>query len=182
MKTSKYLFHLLFSLLVVAAFSMNGCSDDDDDDMDKPQENKVEMQMATLSGTEEVPANSSSGTGTIMGSYNKDTKVLSYTLTFSGLTSATTMAHFHKGAVGVSGPPVVNISETTFSSPITKEVVLTDAQAADLMAGLWYVNVHTTTYPGGEIRAQIKMAGSTGTTTGNAGSTTSTTTGGTTGY
>ncbi|WP_066504323.1 CHRD domain-containing protein [Rufibacter sp. DG15C] len=179
MKTSKYVFHLVFSLMIVGAFSINACSDDDDDDDDDmPQQNKVEMRMATLSGRQEVPANSSPGTGTITGSYNKDTNVLDYTLTFSGLTSATTMAHFHKGAVGVSGPPVVNISETAFTSPVTKQAVLTDAQEADLLAGLWYVNVHTTTYPGGEIRAQITMAGATA-TTGSAGSTT---TGTTTGY
>jgi hypothetical protein len=179
MKTSKYVFHVVFSLMILGAFSMNACSDDDDDDDDMPKENKVEMQMATLSGSQEVPANASAGTGTIMGSYNKDTNVLDYTLTFSGLTSATTMAHFHKGAVGVSGPPVVNISETTFTSPVTKQVTLTDAQEADLFAGLWYVNVHTTTYPGGEIRAQITMSGASATTSGSAGSTT---TGTTTGY
>ena len=159
MKTSKYVFHLLFSLLLLSAFSINACSDDDDDDDDMPQENKVEMQMATLTGAQEVPANSSTGTGTIMGSYNKDTNVLSYTLTYSGLSSATTMAHFHKGAVGTSGPPVITISETSFSSPLAKEVVLTNDQEIDLFAGLWYVNVHTTTYPGGEIRAQIRMVG-----------------------
>ena len=41
------------------------------------------------------------------------------------------------------------------ASPIKGEATLTDAQAADLLAGRWYVNVHTRAHPGGEIRGQV---------------------------
>ncbi|MDB5871314.1 MAG: hypothetical protein JWQ07_756, partial [Ramlibacter sp.] len=40
--------------------------------------------------------------------------------------------------------------------PIQGETVVTPAQAADLMAGLWYVNIHSTQFPGGEIRGQLR--------------------------
>jgi hypothetical protein len=41
------------------------------------------------------------------------------------------------------------------SSPFTGEATLTAAQVNDLMAGKWYVNLHTAAYPGGEIRGQV---------------------------
>jgi hypothetical protein len=40
-------------------------------------------------------------------------------------------------------------------SPFKGSATLTDAQAADLMAGLWYVNNHTEAYKGGELRGQL---------------------------
>ena len=41
------------------------------------------------------------------------------------------------------------------SSPIKGKATLTPAQVADLMAGRYYVNLHTAKNPGGEIRAQL---------------------------
>ena len=40
-------------------------------------------------------------------------------------------------------------------SPLQGSATLTDAQAADLMAGRWYVNIHTAANPNGEIRGQL---------------------------
>ena len=41
------------------------------------------------------------------------------------------------------------------TSPIKGEATLTDAQAADLVAGKYYINIHTAANPGGEIRGQV---------------------------
>ena len=41
------------------------------------------------------------------------------------------------------------------TSPARGKATLTDAQAADLMAGRWYVNIHTAANKGGEIRGQV---------------------------
>lgn len=115
----------------------------------------------TYSGSQEVPVNSSTATGTITGVYNDFTNTIFYTISFSGLSSNSTAAHFHgPAAIGVNGG--VMIAHAGFPSGVTSGVyfksdVLTDAQEADLFAGLVYSNIHTTNFPGGEIRTQIVL-------------------------
>jgi hypothetical protein len=113
---------------------------------------------ATLVGSSEVPPNSSTGTGTISVTYDTTTKALTWQGNFSGLTGPATAAHFHGPAdpgknAGVAVP--ISKKDTPFTSPFEGSATLTDAQAADLMAGRWYVNVHTATNPGGELRGQL---------------------------
>ena len=140
---------LLFGLLL----PLSSCDDDDDKDMD-PILNVVEFDDIAITGDQEVPANESEATGTFSGTFNKDTNILSYTITHQGITP--TNMHFHKGEPGVSGGVEVPIGSAPFTSPIQGETpVLTDAQEADLLAGLWYVNIHSAELPGGEIRGQV---------------------------
>jgi hypothetical protein len=81
--------------------------------------------------------------------------MLTWTVTYEGLTGPATAAHFHgPAAAGANAPPVVPI-KGNLASPITGSATLTDAQAADLSAGNWYFNVHTAKYPDGEIRGQL---------------------------
>lgn len=110
---------------------------------------------ADLSGQSEVPPTQTSGNGKAEVTYDPSSKKLSWTVTFSGLSGPATMAHFHGPAepgknAGVAVPIGNNIS-----SPATGSATLTDAQAADLMGGRWYVNVHTAANPAGEIRGQV---------------------------
>ena len=107
-----------------------------------------------LTGAQEVPAVSSSGTGMAEATLNKDTNVLTWKVSFSGLTGPATAGHFHgPAAVGANAGVVVPFSGT--SSPMEGQATLTPAQVADLMAGKWYANVHTATNKGGEIRGQM---------------------------
>jgi hypothetical protein len=109
---------------------------------------------AMLTGAEETPPNDSAGTGTANVTWNSDTKGLSWSLEFSGLTGPATAAHFHGPAdPGAKAGPVVPI--TDLESPSEGTATLTDAQAADLAAGKWYVNIHTEKFPDGEIRGQV---------------------------
>ena len=94
------------------------------------------------------------GRGTLDGSYNKDTHKLVYTVTYEGLSGPATAAHFHGPANAGQNAGVV-VPFASAASPIKGEATLTDAQAADLLAGRWYVNVHTRAHPGGEIRGQV---------------------------
>jgi hypothetical protein len=110
---------------------------------------------AMLTGGEEVPPTDSAGTGSADITWNSDTKELSWTIEFSGLSGPATAAHFHGPAdPGANADPVVPIED--IESPSEGKATLTDEQAADLAAGKWYVNVHTAAHPGGEIRGQVK--------------------------
>jgi hypothetical protein len=115
----------------------------------------AEKMKATLDGKSEVPATTSAGTGTADIDYDAASKKLSWKLTYSGLSGPATMAHFHGPAeAGKNAGVAVPITNAT-SSPAEGSAVLTDAQAADLVAGKYYVNVHTAANPGGEIRGQV---------------------------
>ena len=110
---------------------------------------------ATLSGANERPtSNTTTGTGTATLVFNNDTKIFTITVTYSGLTGAATASHIHKADVTVAGPIIIGF--TSITSPIVyTSAALDAAMEADLKAGLWYVNVHTVLYPGGEIRGQL---------------------------
>jgi hypothetical protein len=106
----------------------------------------------SLSGENEVPASESAATGTFYGVYDQTTKELSYTIVYDGVMP--TAMHFHKAAAGENGEVVMAV-EGPFSSGMTGSVTVTEAQEADLLQGLWYLNVHSETHPGGEVRAQL---------------------------
>jgi len=87
-------------------------------------------------------------------SYDTATKKLSWEGTFSGLTGAPTAGHFHGPAdPGKNAGVVIPIMPK--ESPFKGSADLTDAQAADLLAGKWYVNIHTDAHKGGELRGQV---------------------------
>ena len=115
----------------------------------------AEKMKATLDAKSEVPANTSAGTGTADLDYDPASKKLSWKVTYSGLSGPVTAAHFHgPAAAGANAGVAVAIPNAT-SSPVEGSATLTDAQAADLMAGKYYVNIHTAANPGGEIRGQV---------------------------
>lgn len=113
---------------------------------------------ASLKASEEVPSNDSKGTGSVTASYDSASKTLTWKGTYSGLTGTATMAHFHgPGEPGKNAGVAVWIStkDTPMPSSFEGKATLTDAQAADLMGGRWYVNIHTAAHPAGEIRGQV---------------------------
>jgi hypothetical protein len=115
----------------------------------------AEKMKATLDGKTEVPANTTAGAGTADIDYDAPTKKLTWKLTYSGLTGPATAAHFHGPAEPGKIAGVAVAIPNFASSPVEGSATLTDAQAADLLAGKYYVNVHTAANPGGEIRGQV---------------------------
>ena len=150
MKTNrnlKMLKQIAFFVLVGILFTTSSCK------KDSTNTTTTITFLATLNGASETPVNSSMATGTATLTYNTITKIFYIEVNFSGITA--TAAHIHKGAVGVAGGV-----EFAFPSPVTSpiyytSVALTTAQEADLMANLYYVNIHSAAFPGGEIRGQL---------------------------
>ena len=109
---------------------------------------------ADLKGAEEVPPVTGPGKGSLTASYDTDSKRLAWKGDYSGLSGPVTAAHFHGPAeAGKNAGVAVPITPNT--SPFEGSATLTDAQASDLMAGRWYVNIHTDAHKAGEIRGQM---------------------------
>jgi hypothetical protein len=136
--------------LLAATVAFAGCGM-----MSKSGSSATEVS-ATLSGAAEVPPNNSAGTGTLTGSLDQSTNVLKWKITYSGLSGPATAAHFHGPASAGSNAGVV-LPFSSPANPIEGQATLTAPQAADLLAGKWYANVHTKDHPGGEIRGQVMV-------------------------
>lgn len=115
----------------------------------------AEKMKAALDAKSETPPNTSAGKGTADLDYDAATKKLSWKLTYSGLSGPATAAHFHGPAEPGKNAGVAVAIPNASKSPVEGSATLTDAQAADLEAGKYYINIHTAANPGGEIRGQV---------------------------
>jgi len=115
----------------------------------------ADKMKATLDGKAQVPPNASAGKGTAELDYDAASKKLSWKLIYSGLSGPATAAHFHGPAEAGKNAGVAVAIPNAASSPVSGNATLTDTQAADLMAGKYYINVHTAANPAGEIRGQV---------------------------
>jgi CHRD domain-containing protein len=129
----------------------------------------MSLFTASLSSAQVVPPNVSPATG--MGSVLLDDVASTITVneTFSGLSGPATISHIHgPAAPGVNAPAEFLLSGVpAATSGIVPQQVLsiTVAQIADLVAGLFYIDIHTAIFPGGEIRGQLVLATATPTGT-----------------
>lgn len=117
------------------------------------------LLTASLDGAQEVPPVATPGTGTASISYDTVSNLLSWTGSFSGLVGTTSAAHFHGAAApGVSAGVRLGITiplGVTAGSFGPSSATISEAFEAELLAGLWYLNIHTSFRPGGEIRGQV---------------------------
>lgn len=123
----------------------------------------VLTKTLTLTGGEEVPANDTKGTGTANLTYDKNKKMLTYTLSWQGLTGDATMAHIHgTAAKGSNAGPRRDLTGMLQKAPSGSfsDSVMVDGNEIkedSLLLGFYYFNIHTKAHPGGEIRAQIEF-------------------------
>ena len=142
-----------------------------------------------LTGYEEVPSVSTTGTGEFNARISNDGSRIDWTLSYENLEGAIQQAHIHFGQKGVNGgisvflctnlgngpagtqpcpAPPATISGTILAADVSPNIPATAAARTQgintgeideliraMRAGATYVNVHTTTWPGGEIRSQI---------------------------
>ncbi|HXF89207.1 MAG TPA: CHRD domain-containing protein [Xanthobacteraceae bacterium] len=113
---------------------------------------------AELRGSNQVPPNKSTGTGSLTLTYDPAGRKLSWKGSYSGLTGPVTAAHFHGPALeGRNAGIALLISAGALPPAFEGSTILSPAQAADLLAGRWYINLHTAAHPAGEIRGQVRQ-------------------------
>jgi hypothetical protein len=123
------------------------------------------VATATLSGANVVPSNGSTGTGSATVTLDPTETSINVIVTFSGLTATTTAAHIH-GPAPAGTNAVVVFTFAGFPAGVTSgtfaqtSIPITAAQVVDLKAGLYYIDIHTTNFPGGEVRGQLAFVAS----------------------
>lgn len=155
---------LAFVGVFVLAAMVVGCNDDDETTDPTPVLPELKV-TTTLSGANEVPANTSTATGSVDGTLDQESRILSLNIMYNdSLSSDSTSSDsvftptawgIYKGSADSTGAVVINLG-TDFKTPFAFKDTLTEAQVADLKAGLYYVNIHTAQFPNGEIRGQLK--------------------------
>ncbi|WP_187147194.1 CHRD domain-containing protein [Thiobacillus denitrificans] len=109
--------------------------------------------VTMLDGAQAGTSSTATGSGTL--TYDDVSNVLDWNISFSGLLGAETISHFHGPAIpGVDAAPQITLS---LGSPKIGNAVLDATQEAQLLDQLWYVNVHSTVNPTGEIRGQLLL-------------------------
>jgi hypothetical protein len=134
-----------------------------------------EVFQADLSGANEVPARDTAATG-VCGFVVTGNRV-NFSITTEGLSSGVVGAHIHLAPAGANGPvrvPFINPNlagtntVTPFAAPNEGILIENSFGASDVTGGLSlddilnamrnggaYCNIHTSNFPGGEIRGQI---------------------------
>jgi hypothetical protein len=110
-----------------------------------------------MSGSQEVPPVTTTATGTITATLNGARDLLSYTVTWSGLSGSVTNSHFHTGLANQAGGVTegVTLSTTASSGSHSGTWAIPSTSVADLLAGKIYFNIHTAANSGGEIRGAL---------------------------
>jgi len=145
---SKFLSLILIS---IAFISITSCDKKDNDN------NGMYTVSGNSSGSQTVPPVTGTATGAIAGTYNANTNLLTYTISWTGLTAAASSSVFYMGSSGTNGTLVENTTITTSGSTGASvgTLTLSDAQETALLNGSMYYVVGTPTYTSGEIRGQI---------------------------
>lgn len=149
----------LLSAAIGSTLSIASCSKDDDGG--KTNTNELTSKNLAINTLQEVPMpTGSSATGTMEVTYNKTTKMLSYNLTWAGLSDSITASHIHGTAPrGIAAPvkipftlPRGSLSGSYSGTTMVDGVLIKEDS---LINGFYYVNIHTKKNPAGEIRGQI---------------------------
>lgn len=136
------------STAVLLAATLAGCG------AMRPSE-KIDIYEATMTGSQEVPPVTTAGSGMAEVQLNTQTNKLSWKVTYNGMSGPAVAGHIHGPAAPGQNAGVLVPFTNVAAQPVTGETTVTPQQIADLMAGRWYVNVHTRAHPGGEIRGQL---------------------------
>ena len=107
-----------------------------------------------LSGSQEVPAVTSMSMATAVVEIDEDLPAFSVSVDVSGLTDVTGV-HVHDGGIGMNGPVAFPLTDAGNGTYVLAETNISPSNLDALTSGEWYLNVHTTANPNGEVRGQI---------------------------
>lgn len=111
---------------------------------------------ADLTPNQETGTVTSSGSGTAV--LTLTDAGLIYRITVDGLTGGVSGAHFHLGAIGLDGGVVHNITSQFDGNTAFGVWMLNEDVVMNLLLGNLYLNIHTASFPTGEIRGQVELA------------------------
>lgn len=150
--------------MLLTGLALAGCNTVEDGfigDGDETDENEV-MLTADLDSIFAVPEVDTQSDGVGNGSFvvNKETGAIRGTVEVSDLAAGVTEAHIHAGEVGLTGDIVLDLEQTEGATEwrVPEGSLLTDPQVSEVLAGDFYVDVHTLANPDGEIRGQLLLA------------------------
>jgi hypothetical protein len=153
----KLLKNPILLLVVFSTFFFSACEKDCKD------ENVISQNNLPVTGEQEVPEKVTKASGKLDVSYNKKTKILTYKITWSGLSGIPVGSHIHGEAprgenAGIKHDFTALLPKTT-SGTFSNSVLVDEVAIREegLLDGLYYVNIHTPANPGGEIRGQIEF-------------------------
>jgi hypothetical protein len=155
MKTSIFQKSIFPALAIAMTCLIASC--DNDDDMDDLNDQTYSLG-GNAAGSQEVPAVTTAATGSLSGTYNARTNMLTYNITWTGLSGNISAAHFHGPALaGASAGPIhdITIGTNGTSGSTSGSITLADSTESHLLNGRLYYNLHTTLNPNGEIRGQV---------------------------
>lgn len=139
----------ILGTMLAAALAFAGCG------QMRPSQ-KMDIYEARLGGAQEVPPVNTAASGMAEIQLNANTRVLTWKVTYMGLSGTPTGGHIHGPAAPGQNAGVVIPFANVGAQPVTGQTTISSAQYGDLAAGLWYVNLHTAANPGGEIRGQLR--------------------------
>lgn len=139
----------IFSILILSLFTISAC--------DAPIAGESNTKIKTdLSSKNEVPptvVDSAEGEVEVM--IDRKNNKLTWEIDYDNLTGVVTKAHFHGPATTTENAGVALPIDGDLTSPIKGEATLTTEQMTEVLAGKWYVNLHTIANPEGEVRGQL---------------------------
>lgn len=141
---------LLLAFALLPLMLLSGCMSY----MSDPAGSNISLK-GTLDGNHEVPPNTSTAGGYLTARYSRATRILKWRLVVNGLSSPITRAALHGPDPMGNDAAIVPINPPFDGTVHAGSAALTEHQAADLLAGRWYVDIRTGKFPAGEIRGQV---------------------------
>lgn len=113
------------------------------------------VRYASLSAAQEVPTNASTATGLGTLVVDPADRAVSGSIVLTGMTAVA--AHIHLGPEGSNGPVIVPLTATTPNTwSVPANTTFSASQLKAYKEGNLYFNAHSTAFPAGEIRGQIR--------------------------